>query len=180
MEKITEFRNTLAVPIHKLSIDSLVQEVCLCPEYFEDIYRLTYDEKQTVSWRAIWVCEKLSEIHPGWFILLYDEIIQRLIDCTHDGSKRLLLSIPYNIPIPTPISVDLLNYCLDHMLSPQESIGVQALSIRIAYLLCRKEPELLQELQLILENTELDFYSTGVRTTVRNTLKKIRATKGRE
>ena len=42
MEKITEFRNTLAVPIHKLSIDSLVQEVCLCPEYFEDIYRLTY------------------------------------------------------------------------------------------------------------------------------------------
>ena len=47
MEKITEFRNTLAVPIHKLSIDSLVQEVCLCPEYFEDIYRLTYDEKQT-------------------------------------------------------------------------------------------------------------------------------------
>ena len=37
MEKITEFRNTLAVPIHKLSIDSLVQEVCLCPEYFEDI-----------------------------------------------------------------------------------------------------------------------------------------------
>ena len=38
MEKITEFRNTLAVPIHKLSIDSLVQEVCLCPEYFEDIY----------------------------------------------------------------------------------------------------------------------------------------------
>lgn len=92
MEKITEFRNTLAVPIHKLSIDSLVQEVCLCPEYFEDIYRLTYDEKQTVSWRAIWVCEKLSEIHPDWFILLYDEIIQRLIDCTHDGSKRLLLS----------------------------------------------------------------------------------------
>ena len=162
MEKITEFRNTLAVPIHKLSIDSLVQEVCLCPEYFEDIYRLTYDEKQTVSWRAIWVCEKLSEIHPDWFILLYDEIIQRLIDCTHDGSKRLLLSI------------------LDHMLSPQESIGVQALSIRIAYLLCRKEPELLQELQLILENTELDFYSTGVRTTVRNTLKKIRATKGRK
>lgn len=117
MEKITEFRNTLTVPIHKLSIDSLVQEVCLCPEYFEDIYRLTYDEKQTVSWRAIWVCEKLSEIHPDWFILLYDEIIQRLIDCTHDGSKRLLLSILYNIPIPTPISVDLLNYCLDHMLS---------------------------------------------------------------
>ena len=101
-------------------------------------------------------------------------------DRLHARRFQTSLIILYNIPIPTPISVDLLNYCLDHMLSPQESIGVQALSIRIAYLLCRKEPELLQELQLILENTELDFYSTGVRTTVRNTLKKIRATKGRE
>ena len=32
---------------------------------------------------------------------------------------------------------------------------------QIAYLLCRKEPELLQELQLILENTELDFLALG-------------------
>ena len=180
MEKIMEFRNTLAVPIHKLSIDYLVHEVCICPEYFADIYRLTYDAKQTVSWRAIWVCEKLSEIHPDWFIPLYDEIIQRLIDCTHDGSKRLLLSILYNTPITAPLSINLLNYCLNHMLSPHESIGVQALSIRMAYLLCRKEPELLQELQLILENTEPGLYSTGVRTTIRNILKKIHATKKRE
>lgn len=60
------------------------------------------------------------------------------------------------------------------MLSPQESIGVQALAIRMAYLLCKQEPELLQELRLILENVELEYYSTGVKATVRNTLKKIR------
>lgn len=168
------FRKALAVPLSQLSINTLVQDILLHPEYFEDMYRLTADENQTVSWRAIWVCQKLSEIHPDWFIPLYDEITQRLLACKHDGSKRLLLSVLYNTPIPDPLPVPLLNYCLDHMLSPQESIGVQALAIRMAYLLCKQEPELLQELRLILENTELEYYSTGVNATVRNTLKKIR------
>lgn len=173
MKKADEFRKVLDVPISKLSIDGLVQEICLCPKYLKDIYQLTSDEKQTVSWRAIWACEKLSEKHPGWFVPMREEIIQRLLDCTHDGSKRLLMSILYNIPVSSPISIELLNYCFDHMLAPQESIGVQALSMRMAYKLCKNEPELLQELRLILENTEVDFYSTGVKTTLRNILKKI-------
>lgn len=174
MRKIDEFRNALDVPIYKLSIDGLVQDICRQPEYLKDMYQLISDEKQTVSWRAIWVCEKVSEIYPGLFAPLLDDITQRLLACRHDGSKRLLLSILYNVPVSTPISVDLLNYCLDRMLSPQESIGVQALAIRMAYRLCKQEPELLKELQLILENTDTEFYSVGVKTTIRNTLKKMR------
>lgn len=175
MAKTDEYRQALAVPIYELSINPIIQDICLHPEYFKAIYQLTTDEKQTVSWRAIWVCEKLSELHPEWFTpSIYDELIQRLIVCTHDGSKRLYMSILYNIPVPASIPVDLLNYCLDHMLSPQESIGVQALSIKMAYLLCKSVPELLQELQLILENTEVELYSKGVKTTIKNTLKKIK------
>ncbi len=34
---------------------------------------------------------ELSEIHPDWFILLYDEIIQRLIDCTHRFQTSLII-----------------------------------------------------------------------------------------
>lgn len=177
MCKIDEYRKSLDVPISKLSIDGLVQEICRQPEYLQEMYQLISDEKQTVSWRAIWVCEKVSEVHPDWFVPMLDDITQRLLACRHDGSKRLLLSILYNVPFPASIPVDLLNYCLDHMLSPQESIGVQALSIRMAYQLCKPEPELLSELRLILENTDVEFYSTGVRTTIRNILKRIKGKK---
>lgn len=62
---------------------------------------------------------------------------------------------------------------MDAMLSPQESIGVQSLAIRMAYRLCEPEPELLYELRTILESTETEMYSTAVKSAVRNTLKKI-------
>ena len=112
--------------------------------------------------------------HPAWFIPLYDDLVYRLSDCKHQGSKRLLLSILYNLPVTVPVSVELLNYSLDHMLSLQESIGVQSLSIRMAYRLCKHEPELLSELKLILEHANTEFYSTGVKTAIRNILKKIK------
>ncbi len=174
MKNIDKFRNALDVSINKLSIDALVHEICNKPEYLKDMHQLISDEKQAVSWRAIWVCEKVSELYPSWFAPLYNDILQRLLVCRHEGSKRLLLSILYNIPAPTPIPVDLLNYCLDHMLSPKESIGVQALSIRMAYKLCKLEPELLKELQLILENTDTEYYSSSVRSAIRNIFKKIK------
>lgn len=93
-------------PISKQSIEAIVQEVCTSPKYLEDIYRLIDDEKQTVSWRAIWACEKLSEIHPQCFVPLQEEFIGRLLKCKHDGFKRLLLSISYNMPVLLPIPID--------------------------------------------------------------------------
>lgn len=40
------FRKALAVPLSQLSINTLVQDILLHPEHFEDMYRLTADENQ--------------------------------------------------------------------------------------------------------------------------------------
>lgn len=176
MERIDEFRNTLSVHIAELNIEPMIKSIRENPEEFADMYKLTFDPQLIVSWRALWVCEKLSEIHPGWFIPLQEELTERLLSCLHSGSKRLLLSIFFNLPVREPISVPLLNFCFDRMLSLNESIATQALCIKIAYRLCQKEPELLGELRIILESAETNFFSKGVNTTIRNTLKKINQT----
>lgn len=59
------------------------------------------------------------------------------------------------------------------MLDLNQAIATQALCIKMAYKLCRIEPELLPELKLYLENAELEYYSIGVKTCVRNVLKKL-------
>ena len=180
MDRISEFRKALTVHIAELNIAPMVQSISQSPEEFSDMYRLTSDANITASWRALWVCEKLSELHPEWFVPLQDELTERLLTCQHDGSKRLLLSILFNLPVTEPVSVPLLNFCLDGMLSPDESIAVQALCIKIAYRLCTKEPELLHELRIVLESANMEFFSKAVNSTIRNTLKRINQTSKRK
>ena len=172
-ERTAEYRKALDVPISQLETDRIVKEILDRPENFDNIYRLTSDDKLLVSWRALWICDKLCRQKPEWLIPFREELTGRLMSCGHDGSKRLLLSILYHAPATKVPSVALLNFCLDAMLSPQESIGVQSLAIRMAYRLCEPEPELLYELRTILESTETEMYSTAVKSAVRNTLKKI-------
>lgn len=174
MSKLEEFRKALDVPIRNLSVDVLVREICHQPECFEAMYRLMSDEKQSVAWRATWVCEKLSEIHPAWFIPLYDDLVYRLSDCKHQGSKRLLLSILYNLPVTVPVSVELLNYSLDICYPCRKASVYNPFPYAWLTRLCKHEPELLSELKLILEHANTEFYSTGVKTAIRNILKKIK------
>jgi hypothetical protein len=60
------------------------------------------------------------------------------------------------------------------MLSPQEPIAIQALCMKMAYELCKKEPELLPEYKYILENAEPEYYSKGIQNVIRNTLKQLK------
>jgi hypothetical protein len=149
------------------------------PEQFPELYSLSYDTDPKVAWRAAWICEKISYQFPEWFINKRSELAKRIIHCSNDGSKRSLLNILLHLPVEEPISVEFLNFCLDHMLSPQEPIAIQAQCIKMAYKLCQKEPELLPEFKYILENAELEFYSKGIQSTVRNTLEQLNSTKNK-
>ncbi|NDV64490.1 hypothetical protein [Bacteroides sp. 224] len=173
MKRVTDFFGKLSDPISKSNIDDIVESVHHHPEDFKLIYDYTNHEELKISWRALWACEKLAELHPDWFDSLKEEVIHKLLNCTHAGSKRILLSILYNLPVYKPIPIPLLDYCFSHMLDMNESIGVQSLAIKMAYKICCVEPELLYELKLYLENAEPEYYSTGVKTCIRNTLRRI-------
>ncbi|NDV59686.1 hypothetical protein [Bacteroides sp. 519] len=173
MKRIEDFRCLLAGPISKAYIDDIVESVHHYPEDFDRIYNLMDDKEIKVSWRATWACEKLAILHPEWFANKQNELIDRLLSSHHDGTKRILLSILFTLPIPEPFPVNLLDYCFNKMLAPEETTGVQALSIKTAYKLCKKEPDLLLEFKMYLENADLDYYTMGVKTTIRRMLEKL-------
>ena len=168
-----DFRELLAGPICKANIDKIVDSVSRNPKEFPVIYNLMYDEEIKVSWRAVWACEKLSELHPDWFIPKQNDLINTLLATSHSGKKRLYLSILLNLPLAEPYSVALLDYTLDKMLDPAESIGVQALCVKLAYRLCQVDKDLLYELKVRLQSVDLHYYSKGMKASVRNILKKI-------
>lgn len=154
-------------------IESVVNEVIACPETFSELYQLTLETDEKLAWNALWACEKVGDQRPEWLASRYDEWVERLLHCCHEGSKRILLAILYNMQVQTPISVPLLNFCFSHGFSPQESVGVQALSIRMAHKLCMAEPALLPELKVLLETADESIFSKGVQATIRGVRKKL-------
>ncbi len=173
MERITDFEAKLSSTLSRNFVDAIVESVLFYPEDFEPLYSLVTNKETKLSWRAAWACEKLSELTPEWFIPKYDEIVSLTLSMKHSGTKRLLLSILYNLPLPAEFPVELYNFCLEKMLSPDEAIAIQALCIKLAYKIALKEPELLSEIRLYLENAETEYFSTGVKNCIRNVLKKI-------
>ena len=100
---------------------------------------------------------------------------------TDDTSlRRLTLALLERMPWSAPARPDdeppehylrLLDFCLEHMMLADESYGVRALCMKLAYRLSLPYPELLGELRrslLLLEPSEL---GAGVRCTRKNLLK---------
>lgn len=170
----TELKEALCAHTSLFSVNHLTWKIEQESDRFPVLYELASTDGSRSAYRALWVCEKLSEKHPSWFAPFYNELIEKLERCKHEGSRRLLLSILHNLPVPPTLPVQLLNYCFDHMLLPQESIAIQALSIKTAYKLCRQDPDLLNELKTVLENVEAEYYSPGVQAAIRGTLQKLK------
>ncbi len=90
------------------------------------------------------------------------------------GIRRLLLNTLLHLPVPKPINVAFLDFCLNGMLSPAETVAGQAVCMKLAYAICLKEPELMGELEAYLENMEPEYYTAAVQCARNNILKKIR------
>lgn len=173
MKKISNIREILLKPLSRNFLDDIIRSTINDPDSFHIIYSLIWDRERKVSWRATWACEKISDAKPEWFGGKEDELISLLLNCNHDGMKRILLSILYKLPTPEPVPVNLLDFSLQRMLDLKESAGVQSLCIKMAYKLCIKEPDLLYELKVYLENAEPGYYSVAVRTCLKNILRRI-------
>ena len=159
--------------IRQFSVTQFVCEIEQKYELFHTLYYIAMNDDSSAANRALLVCEKLSEKHPNLLVPYYDEITERLLSSNNETVRRLLRSILFNLPIPTPLPIHLLNYCFDHLFNQQDSIGVQTLCIKLSYLLCQNHTELQQELQVKLENAEPTLYSAGVQSAIRSTLRKL-------
>ena len=85
-------------------------------------------------------------------------------------SMVLLERLEWNID---DVRADLLDFCLEHMMLPDEPYGVKALCMKLAYQQCRHYPELKEELRqalLLMEPSEL---GSGVKHTRKKILEQL-------
>ena len=127
-----DFKKALESTLGRKYIDSIVEQVMDSPARFDDLYALTEHEEEKIAWRATWACEKLSILVPSLLISKREELMQRAMQCPHGGIRRLLLNTLLHLPVPKPINVAFLDFCLNGMLSPAETVAGQAVCMKLA------------------------------------------------
>lgn len=168
------YREELLRPLSLNFLNKLLANVYDNPSDFEIIFNLMFDDDPKVSWRAVWACEKISEQQPGFFADDHLEKISSLTLATkNSGSRRLCLSILYNFSSRVNFSVDLINIFFEWMVSPQQPVAVQVISMKLLGVLCEQEPDFCQELKTSLAYVDTSLYSAGFISARRHILKKL-------
>jgi hypothetical protein len=169
------YKNHLKGTLSRNMIDEIANSVYDDISNFERVFDLIFDTDEKVAWRAAWACEKIIQKFPE---LIDNHKIKKISDLAlstkHNGLHRLSLSILNSVPISEILNVELINSCFEWMISSNQPIAVQALSLKLLSKYCTIEPQLIPELIAYLENFETEQLSPGMISCRKNALKVLK------
>ncbi len=118
----------------------------------DELLKYIFDDDTDVAYRALWICNHLTDAEinslPESVII---GLIDMVINCEHDGMRRLMLNIIYRWPVCRIRQVELLDFCLERAMLRTEPAGVRSVCLKLAYKLTDGISELQNELYYVLD-----------------------------
>ena len=163
--------------IHVDEIKALARRAHGDPQLRERLFADIHGDDRSDAVHAAWTLTHLPHIDNVHIATHREELVQMAITTTDTSLRRLSLALLERLDWstngdPSEYYMQLLDFCLTHMMLPDEPYGVRALCMKLSYQLSIPYPELLGELRqslLLLEPSDL---GAGVRHT-RNKLLKL-------
>jgi len=121
------------------------------PQRIPHILEIIYQQKEPVSRRAAWYFSTLFDKAPDLVYPFTDELIARLPAIKSQAILRAFLRTIARSPINANHHGYLLNYASETILSPKSEIAVKAMAMDIFFQIAKTQPELLLELEQILD-----------------------------
>lgn len=102
--------------------------------------------------RGAWVIGKVSDTHPELFVPHLKKMLAKMTEPgVHDAVKRNIVRLLQTIEIPPRLLGTVVSICFDFLASPQEPIAVKVCAMTVIARVCKKEPDLENELRLLVE-----------------------------
>jgi len=120
-----------------------------------------FADQPVAARNAAWVLTQASDEQLLALLPLRNRLIDLVMSTPNVPLRRLSLNLLLRLPL-SELRTDFLNFCLDHMQDPKETVGVQALCMKMACRQCAQYPELKKELLSILQLMEPEFYQPGL------------------
>lgn len=159
-------------PLHKSSVDAIVGDILVGGTDISTLWEITCGDDPRLAWHAVWVMEVLCKKERSMLLPYRREIVEKILaNRGEEGELRLWLNISLMLlPEMEEIDVDLLNFSLDNICNMRLPVAVRAVCIKIAYQLCKREPDLSKELQAVLSMLDLKDEQAAIKCVVKKVM----------
>lgn len=128
-----------------------------------------------ITQRAAWPVGLCAERHPALIRPWLRRMVERMQEPgTHDAVRRNVVRILQFTDIPQSLVGPLANICFTYLSSADQPIAVKVFSMTVLGRIAAKEPDLVRELRLVIEQ-QLPYGSAGFRARARMVLKSLPA-----
>lgn len=139
---------------------------------FAELLKLFLGNEYRVTQRASWAVSYCAEEHPQLVKPYLSKLVKNLEKPgLHDAVKRNTLKMLETIAVPRSLQGQVADLCFKFLLS-QEPVAMKAYSMTILLNICKEEPDLKNELRLIIEDTMM-LGSAGLKARGKRVLKEL-------
>jgi hypothetical protein len=117
------------------------------------------------------VVEVVAKKFPALATPFIPEMLKEIKNPKHNAITRNILRIWQVIDIPETYMGEIFERCFNYVSDPKEAIAVRAFSITVCEHICKKYPELNDELQLLLKDVMSYETSPGVLSRARKVMR---------
>ncbi|UII29340.1 hypothetical protein LVD15_13190 [Fulvivirga maritima] len=142
------------------------------PDKFEELISLFLGNDYRVTQRASAVVSLCTSNHPQLITPHLKKVILNLKKDVNTAVKRNTVRLLQDIDIPNKLLGEAADICFKFLESKQEPIAVKAFSMTVLANICKKEPDLKRELQILIED-QLPTGSAGFKNRGNKVLKQI-------
>ena len=142
----------------------IYQEVKTAGDFLGFTKQYVFDEDFRVVRSALWGLTKASKEELAPLQEMLNELTDLAMQTENSSVRRLTLNVIERLDMKEEdLRTDFLDFCLEHMVSIKEFPGIQSVSMKLAYRMCKFYPELMDELRRTLETMEIDYYKPAVK-----------------
>jgi hypothetical protein len=140
---------------------------------FRELMMLFLHGEPVVTQRSAWVVGYCADTHPeligGWLPAIIKKMEEPGI---HDAVKRNVVRILQYIEIPNPLLGKVVTICFRYLESVDAPIAVKANAMGVIAKIAKKEPDLIPEFKLVVEQM-LPYTGAALQARGRRVLKEI-------
>lgn len=155
--------------LHKNAVDAIVGDILAGDVDIAVLWDLTSSDNPRLAWHTVWVLEALCKKDRKQLLPYQRRVVEKVLTSNQEsGELRLWLNISLMLlPETKDIDVDLLNFSLDNICNMRMAVAMRAVCVKIAHQFCKREPELLKELQAVVSMLDLKDEQAAIKSVVK-------------